>query len=566
VGSRRRAGAEPEPGLHAPEGLLAFTAGALLAAAMFWPLPLHIGGTIPKDLGDPLLQAWQVAWDGHALLHQPLHFFQSNTFWPLKDSLAFSDALIGYTPAGLLGHGWKAAVARYDGLFLFAYALAFAGAYLLACEAGLRRPAAVIAGVAFAFAPWKLEQNGHLHVISSGGIPLSLFLLLRGFRRRVPWLVVAGFAVAAWQVSLGFTLGLQLLYLLAVGAAVGAVWLWRRRPALDRRLLRATLAGVALLVAVTVVLVRPYLRVLHEYPESKRTVTQVAAYSPPVRSYLAASPQDLVWGKATAGMRRSLSSVPEQTLFPGVTIALLALLGSLAGPWRPRTRIALVVATLLAAVCAMGLRFLDGRLTYRLLYDYAPGWQGIRTPGRITVVTSLLLALLAGGGAQWLLLRPRGRAAAALIAAILFIAILAEGSALGLGERGKAPVSGPAEPRVPGPPPGQLGQPSPQLHLPIRARREYDYMLWSTEGFPRIVNGTSGFPPRFLRRLALQVRGFPSRASVARLRSLGVRTVILHPDYAAGTPWSTWSRRSVKGLGVTRHRRGGVVVYSLTGG
>jgi hypothetical protein len=265
-------------------------------------------------------------------------------------------------------------------------------------------------------------------------------------------------------------------------------------------------------------------------------------------------------------MRRSLSSVPEQTLFPGVTIILLALVGALAGPWRPRTRIALPAATLLAALCAMGLRFLDGRVTYRLLYDYAPGWQGIRTPGRITVITSLLLALFAGGGAQWLLLRRRGRALPALVAAILCIAILAEGSAFGLGERGEAAVSGPPEPRVPGPPPGQLGQPSPQLHLPVRARREYDYILWSTEGFPRIVNGTSGFPPRFLRRLALQERGFPSRASVARLRSLGVRTVILHPGYVAGTPRSTWPRRSVKGLGVTRHRRGGVVVYSLTGG
>ena len=566
MASRRRARAAPGPDLAAREGLVAFVGGALLAAAMFWPLPLHIGGTTPKDLGDPLLQAWQVAWDGHALLHQPFHFFQSNTFWPLNDSLAFSDALIGYTPAGLLGHGWKAAVARYDVLFLFAYALAFAGSYLLAREAGVGWPAAVIAGVAFAYAPWKLEQNGHLHVISSGGIPLALFLLLRGYRRGAPWLVVTGFAVAAWQVSLGFTLGLQLLYLLAGGAALGAVWLWRRRPALDRRLLWATLAGVALLMAVTAVLARPYLRVLHEYPESKRTIHQVAAYSPPLRSYLAASPQDLVWGKATAGMRRSLSSVPEQTLFPGVTIVLFALAGALAGPWRPRTRAALVAATLLAALCAMGLRLLDGRLTYRLLYDYAPGWEGIRTPGRITVVTSLLLALLAGGGAQWLLLRPRRRAVAALLAAILCIAMLAEGSAFGLGEPGRGALSAPPEPRVPGPPPGQLGLPSPQLHLPVRTGREYEYMLWSTEGFPRIVNGTSGFPPRFLRRLAIQVRGFPSRASVARLRSLGVRTVILHRDYAAGTAWSTWARRSVRRLGVSRRERGGVVLYSLTAG
>ena len=81
-------------------------AGAcLLAVVMNWPLILNLGETIPKDLGDPLPQSWQVAWGGHALAHQPLEFFQSNQFWPLDDTLAFSDALLGYAPAGLVGEG-----------------------------------------------------------------------------------------------------------------------------------------------------------------------------------------------------------------------------------------------------------------------------------------------------------------------------------------------------------------------------------------------------------------------------------------------------------------------------
>src|SRR4051794_39147761 len=115
---------------------LAALAAVALAVAMHWPLPLHIGRDVPRDLGDPLPQAWQVAWGGHALLHQPLDFFQANVFWPLKNSLAFSDALAGYSPAGLIGSGPHAAIVRYDLLFLFAYALAFFGAYLLARELG----------------------------------------------------------------------------------------------------------------------------------------------------------------------------------------------------------------------------------------------------------------------------------------------------------------------------------------------------------------------------------------------------------------------------------------------
>ena len=191
--------------------LLLLVIGAIvIAVVMNWPLVLHLKTDIPKDVGDPLVQSWEVAWDGHALLHQPLHFFQSNQFWPLHDTLAFSDALLGYAPAGILGSGPVDAVLRYNLLFLFAYALAFAGAYLLAREMGLGPAASTVAGAAFAFAPLRLEHDGHMHVISSGGIPLALALGLRGYRLVKPGFIVAGFCVAAWQLSLGFTLGIPL--------------------------------------------------------------------------------------------------------------------------------------------------------------------------------------------------------------------------------------------------------------------------------------------------------------------------------------------------------------------
>jgi hypothetical protein len=112
--------------------VLLIIGAVLIALAMHWPLPLHLGSDIPRDFGDPLGQTWQVAWIGHALLHQPGQLFQANIWWPLHNTLATTDILLGYAPAGLIGSGAKAALVRYDLLFLFAYALAFAGAYLLA--------------------------------------------------------------------------------------------------------------------------------------------------------------------------------------------------------------------------------------------------------------------------------------------------------------------------------------------------------------------------------------------------------------------------------------------------
>ena len=66
-------------------------------------------------------------------------------------------------------------------------------------------------------------------MISSGGLPLALFLLVRGYRRSSTPLVLAGWLVSAWQVSLGFTLGLQYCYLLAVLALLVLLYWWRGR-------------------------------------------------------------------------------------------------------------------------------------------------------------------------------------------------------------------------------------------------------------------------------------------------------------------------------------------------
>jgi hypothetical protein len=522
---------------------------------MHWPLPLHIGRDVPRDLGDPLPQSWQVAWDGHALLHQPLHFFQANVFWPLRNSLAFSDALVGYAPAGLIGSGPHAAVVRYDLLFLFAYALAFFGAYLLARELGAGRTGGYVAGAAFAYAPWRLEQDGHLHVLSSGGIPLALFLLVRGYRRRSPRLVLLGWLVATWQVSLGFTLGLQLAYLL-LALGLGALALGWRPP---RSMLVATGAGGLAFVLVAVLLAHPYLTVGHDHPESKRTDATVTAFSGWPRMYLAPPGANTVWSGATVDQRRHLKFSPEQTLFPGLVAIVLALVCLVCGVYSRRLRWGLAAGVLLCAWLALGFHPGSFPWPYELVYHHLPGWQSSRTPSRLNTLTSLGLALLAAGGATCLTARigrPRLRTAAG---AALVAVVLIEGAGFSF----DGGVHGPAHPTVPAEPAGQRGLPDPQLHLPVSREGNRRYVLWSTAGFPRMVNGRASFQPSLTTAIANEVVGFPDARSVARLRSLGVRTVVLHPDLERGTAWDGAERKPIAGLGLTRSRRGDVVVYSL---
>ena len=549
------------PRLTWREPLGAALLGIVLAVAMHWPLALHMGRDIAQDLGDPLVQAWQVAWDGHALAHQPAELFQANTFWPLRDSLAFSDALVGYGPAGLIGSGPRAAVARYDVLFLFAYALCFTGAWLLARELGADRAGAAIAGLAFAYAPWRLEQEGHLHVISSGGIALALFVLVRGYRRGSAATILAGWLVATWQFSLGFTLGLMVAYLLAAGTLVTAVLWWRRgRPRPPRQVLVATAAGMLCLAVTAALLARPYLRVLDDHPEAERTIEDVAAFSGPPYEFLAAARSSRVWGDATAPLRDGLGAIPEMTLFPGLAILALALAGWRIGggaglPRRLRRRLA--IGVLAFAVLSLGFQLngVSWLYPYRWLYELLPGWQGIRVPGRLHTLTTLCLALLAAAGAHALAVRIRARwgaRAATAAVALACLAILAEG--WGLAEH----------PTVPLAPAGQRAAPQPALHLPAEAPDNRRYVLWSTDGFPDIVNGRGSLMPRRFAAVIRATRSFPDARSVAYLRRLGVRSVSVHlARTPRGSPLRRASTRSLRGLDLERTRRGAVVLFVL---
>lgn len=523
---------------------------------MQWPLASNIGGA-PRDAADRMLQSWQVAWNGHALQNQPAHFFDTNTFYPLDNDLAFTDALIGYAPAGLVGTGPQAAMVRYNLLVLFSYSLAFTGAALLARELGLSWPAALVAGAAFAYAPFRLSHYNHLHVLSSGGIPLALMLLHRGYRLGAPALVVAGWAAAAWQVSIGFALGLQTVYLLGLLGGLAFVWwLTHGRPRPRRSMTLATVAGAAIFGGWSAWQAAPYLKVLQQYPEAQRLREYVAFYSPPPRALLAAPEQSATWGRVTEPVRATLDWTPEMTLFPGVTVLVLALAGLALPALSGRNRILLGGLAAATAVLSMGYAVAGGDYVYDLLYRFLPGWEASRTPGRLFTITTLALALLAAAGAhagaRWLRRRPStgSSAAPAALCALLALAILFEGrQELAIGS-----FTVEAE---------RVAVADPQMHLPSDQHNDPFYVFLSTAGFPTMFNGYSGFVPNSYEEIRAQMESFPSPDTVRRLQSLGIATVVVHLDRVQGTPWEATSARSVDGLDVTRRTEGDVAVYEI---
>jgi hypothetical protein len=101
------------------------------------------------------------------------------------------------------------------------------------------------------------------------------------------------------------------------------------------------------------------------------------------------------------------------------------------------------------------------------------------------------------------------------------------------------------------------------LVLPAGGVGDLNFMLWTTDGFPRVTNGLAGFEPVTQAQTRAATAAFPDPGSVAYLRSIGVRSVVALPGRAAGTPWEGIADRPIDGLGITREDIDGVLVYHL---
>ncbi|GAA2631772.1 hypothetical protein [Paractinoplanes durhamensis] len=538
------------------EFLLAPIGSVLLAVGMIWLIPPYAAdlvaagvkpaeianpaNTIVGDGGDTAAQAWLISWVGHSLGHGLRGFWETNAFYPGKYGLALNDTLFGYAPAALIGDGVTAALVRYNILFVLAFALAFLGGYALLRQLGATKVAAAVAGAALAYAPWRYGHVGHLNILSTGGMTLALAMLARGHgwsmtrgylpeRVRPGW-AVAGWAVAAWQVSLGFGVGLVFVYVLAGVCLVAAIgWLIRRRPRLPRLLVVGDLAGGLFFAAVTGYFAYAYQHVRELYPDVLRSWDYVAAFSPVPRSLLVAPAFSLPWGKLNEAGRIALGNADhEKSLLCGYVLYLLAFGGMFLSVWSVRQRLYLLGGAVAGVLFALGTH---GPL-YRLLYDYVPGFDGGRTPGRLILWPTILLAILAAGFVSGLAqvarraTLPEWSAIGARVVTVpLLLLVLAEGMP------DLAHVDMKPEPAA-----MALATP-PLIVLPSDDGFDSTAMLWSTAGFPEMVNGVASYntPDRQTVRDVMQ--SFPSAASLDLLRKLGIRSVVVLHDKVGGTPY-----------------------------
>jgi hypothetical protein len=332
------------------------------------------------------------------------------------------------------------------------------------------------------------------------------------------------------------------------------------------KLLRCDLIGALVFGLVGLAMAYPYLRVISLYPYARRTERDLVFSSPPLKGFFIAPPESLVWGDLHAPARAALAWPPETAMLIGFVLYGLAAAGLVMSIWTVRQRVLLAVGAAVSLFWAMGTSsFAGGVFGYLVLYRWLPGFDAIRTSGRLVIWTTLLLGILAAGAVAALaerahtvlisrgLDRPSRLVGVATLLPMLLV--LLEG------------LNQTPHPVAPTAPVVLRTVAAPLLILPSDQLNDEQYMLWTADGFPAVVNGGSGFTPRRQATIRSLTEHFPDPASIDELRTTGVRTVVVVRSRAAGTPYEYALRARVDGLDVRRQDRGDVVIFTLvTGG
>lgn len=511
----------------APIILLIYT---LLTFGLTYPLPFNLTTHVPNDIGDPLLNSWIIAWDIHALLTDPVNLFNANIFYPLPNTLAFSEHLLStaalIAPLHLL---WTEPILSYNLSLLLTFPLAAFGMYLLLWQWTGQRWAAFLGGLIFGFAPYRFAAIAHLQLLTVQWLPFIILFLERHLRypthktgryQLALTVLLTAQLLTSWYLAI-YTLLIVALFLLPM------VWIqrhdYRWRIVLTTRFLFIT----ALLL---LPIAWPYFNLLTELRHSRPLHVAISLAAHPL-DYLAAAPFNTLFGSLTAPFRQRIGFTEENTLFIGLIAPLLILFSATTKGQAVR------LFSLIALLCiTLSLTF---ALPYTLLATILPPSTVIRVPPRWLIPALFAIAALAGIGFSQVRRLPY----------ILTMILILESASipLPLAKVDNQTTLNPAYQWL-----AEQPEPFALLELPLHHDPEYPEvkrMVASARGWWSLVNGYSGYTPPRQKELAQQVALFPAAESVVSLQQLALELpvplyLLVHPAEAPfdRSQWETKQR------------------------
>ena len=296
---------------------IVFLSFCLFTAAVTWPYVTSLRNAV-ADPGDPYLVSWILWWDYHQTFTDPLNLFHSNLFYPFRYTLAFSEHCYGIALLlfPLFALGAQPFTVHSVAIFL-GFATCGYGAFRLARTLTGSTGAGWIAGIIFAFVPFRFGMMSHLPYLFSAWIPLlfeALVLFARERSRgRAAWLGVAFFMTGLTTIT-WLTLSL-VPFTVAAMLLLTRYGIWREWAFWRRGGVALGLASLALLPFLL-----PYSAAAKLY-NFRRSIDEVKGESAQAFHWLSADNRNRLW----RGLGDHLPQGGRFRLFPGLLPILLSL-------------------------------------------------------------------------------------------------------------------------------------------------------------------------------------------------------------------------------------------------
>jgi hypothetical protein len=378
---------------------------------------------------DPLLTSGTLEWGFRSLFSSTRSFFEWNAGFPLHNSLANSENLLGwqliYYPLRLLGAGVPTA---YNIIIVASLVISGVGAALLARRLGCNRWGAAVAGLIFGFGPYHLNNLMHIQTMAVCWIPFPILFLDRYMERPnakdafglVAMFIVTSLSVVYFAVFL--CLALPLYALLA--------WAWGRYEFRKSVALSLSRLGIVSIVAISPIAI-PYVRFARVNGRYGASVSTLAELSMEWLAPLRTPSFQLMWAGTPL---RWANPWDGQPAFFGLIGICLIVLGIIAYRRDKPTRaivLTLVSLAVISFLLALGPVFKTAGRGPSRIVEWVPmpgrlwlAFRGIRNPSRFFFFAWLAGAVLAAIGlttlqkkigAKWV------RLSGALIVALLIV-------------------------------------------------------------------------------------------------------------------------------------------------
>ena len=344
-----------------PEGfprralLLSTLAYAVITALMGRDVIAALATSIASDRGDPVFTAAILAWNA---THMPwtAGWYQFPVFHPTPDTLVFSEHLLGISViAAPIQWLTGSPVVAYNATALLSYPLCGAAMFAFVWRLTSSASAAFLAGLAYAFAPYRVSHLPHIQVLIAFWMPVALLGLHRYLdTRRWPWLAVFAVALAVQGAANG--------YFLVYFSLVAGLWVAWFLAA------RGRWRDVAAVAIAMVAAILPLAPILYRYITVQRAlglsrgIGEINDYSGDIAAVLCAPDSLTFWGWLRVGC------APEGELFPGTALAALCVA---AIALAPRTRAAVAAAVERPAGVLSRVRALVLKLSLAVALMYA---------------------------------------------------------------------------------------------------------------------------------------------------------------------------------------------------